>query len=359
MGWISPRALARRGILGMNRRNVGYISRYNDRENFPLVDDKLLTKKILKKAGLTAPEMLYTVSTQRDVERVHQQLAEQPTFVIKPAHGSGGKGILVITGKDGDEFVTRSGDRIGMSAVKRHLSNVLSGLYSLGGRTDVAIVEALVVASPIFQKFSYEGVPDIRLIVFKGYPVMGMLRLATEASDGKANLHQGAVGVGLDIGTGNAIAAVQHNEPVTLHPDTGANLMELSVPHWPALLKLAARCYEVTQLGYLGCDIVLDDKRGPMLLELNARPGLSIQIANNQGLLPRLRQIEALDLFLPSVEERVAYAVQEFAVTTTHQRSLKFDEPSESSFDKSGPTGSKQPGATSTKPNVHNQRAAS
>jgi len=153
---------------------------------------------------------------------------------------------------------------------------------------------------------------------------MGMLRLATRASDGKANLHQGAVGVGLDIGSGRSIAAVQHNQNVTHHPDTQESLLTLAVPNWTQLLHQAARCYEVTQLGYLGCDIVLDDRHGPMLLELNARPGLSIQIANNQGLLPRLRQIEKLEVFLASVEERVAYSMQHFSVHDAQQESLEF-----------------------------------
>lgn len=324
MGWISIGQLKSRGIMGMNQRNVGYINRYNKREFFPLVDDKLQTKLIMRKAGISAPDLLLTLTTQQEIEHFNDRLAELPNFVIKPAHGSGGKGILVITDRDGDDFIKSNGERINLPLVKRHLSNILSGLYSLGGRNDVAIVESLVIANPMFDKVSFEGVPDIRLIVFKGFPVMGMLRLATRSSDGKANLHQGAVGVGLDIGSGRSIAAVQYNKNVTVHPDTGESLLDLAVPNWNELLHQAARCYEVTQLGYLGCDIVLDDRRGPMLLELNARPGLSIQIANNQGLLPRLRQVEALELFLPSVDERVAYATQHFSVHRELQKSLEF-----------------------------------
>ena len=326
MGWISARKLSTLGIMGMNRRNVAYIGRYNKREFFPLVDDKAQTKRIMEKAGISAPELLFTLTTQQDIEHFKDQLAELRSFVIKPAQGSGGKGILVITGRQGEVFTKSNGDTVSLTQVKRHLSNILSGLHSLGGRNDKAIVEGLVVSNPIFDNVSFEGVPDIRLIVFKGYPVMGMLRLATRASDGKANLHQGAVGVGLDIGSGRAIAAVQHNLKITHHPDTSENLLNLAVPNWTQLLHQAARCYEVTQLGYLGCDIVLDEKRGPMLLELNARPGLSIQIANDQGLLPRLRQIETLDTFLPSVEQRVTYAMEHFSVHQGQQETLEFEQ---------------------------------
>lgn len=299
----------------MNRRNIGYIGRYNPRHRYPLVDDKLKTKLVAAKARLNVPQLLHVIRTQHGIEGLPALLADLSEFVIKPAQGSGGKGILVVVGRDGDDFIKSSGARIRIADVKRHVSNTLSGLHSLGGRPDVAIMEALVKVSTLFSGISYEGVPDIRLIVFRGYPVMGMLRLATHASDGKANLHQGAVGVGLDIGTGRSVAAVQNNRIITHHPDTGSSLAGIEIPGWVDLLNLAARSYEVTQLGYLGCDIVIDEQQGPLLLELNARPGLSIQIANDAGLLPRLRHVEQLDDYYLTVEDRVAYAMKQFTGT--------------------------------------------
>lgn len=323
MNWIRPGTLRKIGVLGMNRRNVAYISRYNDRSNYPLVDNKLKTKLIAGKVGLQVPELLHTITTQHEIEGVAAVLEHLNSFVIKPAQGSGGKGILVIRGRKPDGYVKSSGDLITVNDIKRHLTNTISGLHSLGGRPDVAIIEALVETTDTFESVSFEGVPDIRLIVFKGFPVMGMLRLATHESDGKANLHQGAVGVGLDIGSGRAIAAVQHNRLIQTHPDTGASLASIQVPNWPDLLMLAARCYEATQLGYLGCDIVIDRHRGPLLLELNARPGLSIQIANDEGLLPRLRLIEALDIHFMTVEDRVSEAMRWFSRTrSTGQEEL-------------------------------------
>ncbi|MFP6817122.1 MAG: alpha-L-glutamate ligase-like protein [Pseudomonadales bacterium] len=322
--WIGPRQLSRRGVLGMNRRNMAYIGRYNPRTRFPLVDDKLKTKIIADEAGIGVPELLHVVRTQHEIEEIDARLQPLSEFVIKPAQGSGGKGILVIESRHDDEFVRNNHERIALNAIKRHLSNIISGLHSLGGRYDVAIVESLVKVDELFGNVSHEGVPDIRLIVFQGYPVMGMLRLATTASDGKANLHQGAVGVGLDIGTGQSIAAVQNERIIRTHPDTGADLTLLAVPDWRQLLILAAQCFEVTHLGYLGADIVIDRIRGPLLLELNARPGLSIQIANDAGLLPRLRHIEALDISPTSVEDRVDYAMQTFTgMRSTIQTNLR------------------------------------
>ena len=303
----------------MNRRNVAYIAEYNDRRNFPLVDNKLTTKMVAREAGLAVPDLIGVVETQHDVARVGETLEDLDEFVAKPAQGSGGKGILVVVGHENGAYRKASGEIIQLADIQRHLSNTLSGLHSLGGRTDVAFLERLVKVNPYFHPLSYEGVPDIRLIVFRGFPIMGMLRLATKASDGKANLHQGAIGVGLDIATGKAIRAVQHNELVTHHPDTGADLSTIQIPNWEALLHLAARCYEVTELGYLGCDIVVDETRGPLILELNARPGLSIQLANNAGLLPRLRHIEAGNFRRMAIEDRVTYALQHFAAHNEEQ----------------------------------------
>ncbi|WP_430459505.1 alpha-L-glutamate ligase-like protein [Thalassolituus sp. LLYu03] len=313
--FIWPWKLNELGILGMNRRNISYISRYNPRHLYPLVDNKLKTKLLAQQAGITTPGLIGTITSQHDVAALTPILEGVNGFAIKPAKGSGGKGILVLTRNAEGAFVKSSGTLLTMDDLERHVSNILAGLYSLGGSPDIAIIEELIEFDPRLDGYSFEGVPDIRVIVCRGYPVMAMMRLSTRSSDGKANLHQGAVGVGLDIGTGRPLKAVQNGDRVERHPDTGSELAGLLIPDWQQLLELAARCYEVTGLGYLGTDMVLDHRYGPMLLELNARPGLTIQVANGAGLLPRLRKIDALseaDVARPA-EERVALSREWFA----------------------------------------------
>lgn len=292
--WISPWRLSNKGILGMNGRNIDFIGRYNPRHLYPLVDNKLQTKLLAKEAGIAMPALHGVVEQQHQVAQLMDLISDQAGFAIKPARGSGGKGILIITDRESHDFIRGSGKKVSFEDLQRHVTNILAGLYSLAGKPDVAIIEELVSIDPMFNDYSFQGVPDIRIIVFKGYPVMAMLRLSTRQSDGKANLHQGAIGVGLNMATGKAVYAVQHEQRFTHHPDTEQPLNKIVIPDWSDLLELAAGCYEITGLGYLGVDIVLDHKKGPMLLELNARPGLSIQLANGCGLLPRLRTIEAL-----------------------------------------------------------------
>ncbi len=313
MSWISPDTLTNLGVLGMNRRNVDYIGRYNDRTLFPLVDNKLKTKQIAAEFEIKTPALLQVLEYQHQIAHFRELIECLDGFAIKPAKGSGGKGITVITQRAGEHFFKPSGMAIDLDTLERHLSNILAGLYSLGGSPDVAIVERLIRPSSLLRQYSHQGVPDIRILVFQGYPVMAMLRLATVASDGKANLHQGAVGVGIDMATGHSIHAVQFDQRILHHPDTGMALDNIVLDGWSDMLRMAASCYEASGLGYLGVDLVLDEQDGPMLLELNARPGLAIQMANGAGLLPRLATIEALNhKKYRSPEQRAAFVMQAF-----------------------------------------------
>lgn len=324
--YLRYRQMAASGILGMNCRNIDFIGRYNSRQLYPLVDDKLKTKKLALAHGVNVPELIGVIANQHDVNQVEAMTAGCSGFCIKPAKGSGGKGILVVSRDSEGQMRRTNGQPITVDDIERHMSNVLAGLFSLGGTTDVAVVESLILVDKSMQKYTYEGVPDLRVIVFLGFPVMAMMRLSCASSKGKANLHQGAVGVGIDIDRGRAVRAVQSGRTVTHHPDTGQNLNELVVPQWLAMLELACECYDMTGLGYLGVDLVLDETRGPLLLELNARPGLSIQVANNAGLLPRLRFIEELDhASVFNVSERVAFSRAHFSAQAAAHESGAID----------------------------------
>jgi alpha-L-glutamate ligase-like protein len=287
------RQLRQRGILGMNSRNGDYIMTYNRRSLFPLVDDKRRTKALAIEAGIAVPELYGVIEIERQSRQLESIIGARQDFVIKPAHGSGGNGILVVTGRTNGRFRLADGTLATREELRHHISNILSGMYSLGGVPDSALVEYRVKFDPLFEAVSYQGVPDVRIIVFRSQPVMAMLRLPTRMSDGKANLHQGAIGAGIDLATGRTTNGVWLDRPVEHHPDTGASICDLAVPTWDRFLDLAVKCQRLVQLEYLGADIVLDETLGPLVLELNARPGLGIQIANRAGLLSRLKEIES------------------------------------------------------------------
>jgi len=301
------------GALGLNRRNADYTLKYNQRRLYPLVDDKLRTKQLAEEAGMAVPELYGVVEAAHQIRHWSDLLKGRSDFVVKPSRGSGGEGILVISGRLKDMYRVTNGELASQSELDYHVLNILSGIYSLGGLSDRALVEYRVQCDPVFDSVTYHGVPDIRIVVFLGVPVMAMVRLPTRMSRGKANLHQGAVGAGIDMAKGTTLTGVWKNNIVTEHPDTGMRLTHLKVPKWEHLLQLASRCYELTGLGYQGVDLVLDRDRGPLILELNARPGLNIQIANHAGLLPRLEVVEQLRERLHSAEDRVAFSQQRFS----------------------------------------------
>lgn len=307
--FLSPwQRLRRLGLMGLNERNANFILPYNARRNYPLVDDKRQTKVLALAAGIPVPELYAVVEIVHEIEQLRERLASISDFVVKPAHGTGGEGILIVIGRHGDRYRKANGLLIGEEELGHHVANILSGMYSLGGLPDAALIEYRVKFDPIFEHISFQGVPDIRTLVFRGVPVLAMIRLPTRLSDGKANLHQGALGVGIDLANGRTSSGIWRETPIDHHPDTGGVLEGLEIPHWDDILALTARCHDLVGLGFVGVDIVLDEQHGPMMLEINARPGLGIQLANGIGLLPRLRWVEALKDIPASVPERVEMA---------------------------------------------------
>ena len=303
------------GVLGLNERNAEFIMRLNPRRHYPRVDDKVLTKELALKAGMAVPDLYGVIANQGEVRTFPSIVENLESFVIKPAQGSGGDGILVVTGRSErkrDCFRLSSGVIISEGEILYHLSNIVGGQYSLSGNPDKALIEYCVHFDPVFANVSYQGVPDIRVVVYRGYPAMAMVRLPTRASDGKANLHQGAVGAGIDMGIGVTLNGVLDDEIVDEHPDTGALIEGLEIPHWNFILESSAKGYEVTELGYLGVDMVIDRDRGPLILEMNARPGLNIQIANCAGLRNRIARIDEIHNKSAEPAERARIARREF-----------------------------------------------
>lgn len=300
------------GILSMNSRNSDFISKYNPRSKYPLVDDKILTRDLAEAAFIPSPPIYDVIQFPSQTSDFADRMSAYDEFVIKPAKGSGGGGIIVIAGRTDKGFKRSSGKIMTFEDMRYHLTNTLSGMYSLGGQTDRAIIQYRVHPDPFFAQMATGGVPDVRVIVFQGVPVMGMLRLPTRESDGKANLHAGGIGVGVSIRTGETTHGVYRGAPIVAHPDTNAEISGRIIPAWDSILEMASRFYGITGLGYLGVDIVIDRDKGPMMLEVNARPGIAIQVANQKGLKHRLRLVEKHAHMLTTTEERLAFAREHF-----------------------------------------------
>jgi len=282
------------GILGMNQRNTECILDLNPRPYFPLVDGKKRMYDLCRAIGVPTPDLYAVVAAHSALRQLPRLLEQRGSFVIKPNRGAGGRGLLVIVGSDGPAFVRHNGMHLAMRDLRQHVSSIISGLFSLGSRADEALIQERVVPDRAFDPISFQGASDVRVIVYRDVPVMAMLRLPTRLSGGRANLHQGAIGAGVDLETGRTTRAVLRNRVTERHPDTGGSVIGFAVPFWRQILEMARRVSQETKLGYVGVDIVVDRSRGPLLLEANARPGLAIQIANGQGLLHRFEKIDSV-----------------------------------------------------------------
>lgn len=284
-------------ILGLNSRTQLFAYRYNTAKGKRIADSKLQTARVLMEAGVPIPEIFRKFRSPRDV--VNFDWSKLPDrFALKPSRGLGGEGIVVVKKKtsDGTGWVTTQREKISIGDLKLHTLDILEGAYSMGNVPDVAFIQEYVGRAKVFRKWAYRGTPDIRIIIFNKVPVMAMLRLPTKESGGRANLHQGALGVGVDIATGITTKAIWHGNQIVYKPGTERKLRGIKIPGWSDILTIAVRAQMASHLGYIGVDIVIHPEKGPMVLEMNAQPGLQIQLANMEGLRRRLERIEDINV---------------------------------------------------------------
>lgn len=279
--WMNSFRKLESEVLGINERNIDLIYRLNRRSDYKLADDKCLAKEIFEAHDIPCPKSYGVVSHLVEIEGVWNSVRDKVSLVIKPAKGAGGKGIMILK-RRGDQWYNGSKE-ISESQIFHHVANVLFGLYSFGDN-DKAIFEEFVTPHTFFGEIYEEGVPDFRIILLDAKPLMGMLRMPTKASNGKANLHQGGLGIGVDMYNGRLTSVYDGSQYLTHHPDSKQRIEGREIPYWNTLLQMSIEVAQAFPLKYLGVDLVIDQNKGPMIMEVNVRPGLGIQLANRQGL---------------------------------------------------------------------------
>jgi len=288
-----------RKLLGMNARNLDFVRPFNRRRGMKIADQKLLCKRILTHSKLPVSALIGKIRSREELENFDWTTLPA-SFALKPNRGFGGEGILVVYARKKnrpDAWIKANGGILTIEDLKTHIQNILDGSFSLSNTPDIAFFEERLKLLKLFKPYSYKGIPDIRVIVFNRIPVMAMLRLPTRASDGKANLQQGAIGVGIDLATGTTTSAIMgKGQIIESVPGTRLPLSGIKIPYWKQILTMAVEAQSISSLGFLGADIAIDRDQGPVILELNARPGLSIQLANFAGLKERLDRVRGINI---------------------------------------------------------------
>lgn len=279
-------------VMGINKRNVELVKPQSDRKILALVDNKLKTKEILENAKISFAEVYEVCNSFFEIDKFIKNVEKQSSFVLKPSRGYGGNGIEIIKSiKDGKWNLSgkRTWDYFEQND---YIREVLYGVYSMGGQSDVAFAEELIFAHDDIKDFSIDGLPDIRIIVHKGTSVAAMMRVPTKESNGKANLHAGGFAAAIDIVTGKIQSGWFKGKKIEAHPESDICLANYKIPFWKEIIKISNSLYSYFKLQYMGVDFTVDREKGPLILELNARPGLEIQNVLGTGILSLLEGME-------------------------------------------------------------------
>jgi len=294
-----------RGLLGLNARNLLYIKPYNPRKAVAFADDKMKTKAFLAARGIPVAKIYARIESHDQLKNFDfSSLPDE--CVLKPNNGFGGEGIMILKGRKNGEFLEQGKRPVPERLLREHVEDILDGRYSITGMPDTAFFEKILVADDAFAPFRPAGLPDIRIVVFNLVPVMAMLRIPTAQSRGKANVHLGGIGIGIDIATGKTTHAVQSGKIIRELPH-GGSPAGITIPHWEDMLLISSRIQYVTNIGYLAVDLTIDGEMGPALLEVNARAGLSVQIANLAPLRSRLERVGGVSVATPEKGVRLAH----------------------------------------------------
>lgn len=271
-------------VLGLNERNLELVESLNPPELIAIANDKIDTKQVLEQGGVPTPETIGTGQSYDELQQLTIRVDHLDSFVVKPATGSRGHGILVVVGRMDEKFRLASGELLSHADLVNHMRQITNGGFTTRGTADRVLVERLIQPSAFYQRLYPDGIADVRVVTVRNTPVAAMLRVPARDSRGKANLHQGGIGIGIDLATGRTASAAIRGRALQQHPDTGMDLLGLQLPEWDSILEIALAANVCIPLGYAGVDICVDKIRGPMVLEINARPGLEIQNVNMLGL---------------------------------------------------------------------------
>jgi len=249
-----------------------------------------LAKQILEDNDIPCARTYAVIEKIGMIPEHWNKLQKYDSLAIKPANGSGGEGIKILF-KNQDGGWISGGEEMCTDQIYLFLANIIMGFFSLG-TSDRVLIEECIIPHDCFHSIYPAGVADLRIILYKEQVALGMLRVPTDKSDGKANLHQGGLGIGIDLETGCMTQGYDGSDYYDIHPDTQAPIKNTAIPYWTEILDLSYKAAKNFPLKYLGVDIVIDKNKGPMVMEVNVRPGLGIQMVNQQGLKQILEKID-------------------------------------------------------------------
>jgi hypothetical protein len=257
-----------------------------------LLDDKHTFKDIVEAWDIPTPRTVLAIRTGRvfdsrgtltEAGTVDEHLfaEHQRRLVLKPASfGSGGKGIAVFHRIDG-----RYSDTNGV--------DLAATVWELARRRQSWLLEEHIEQCPETAMPHPASVNSLRVMTWL-HPRSGPRVIYTMLKCGVAgrptdNAHTDGLYVRVHAdGSLDSTAWDEQLKPHRAHPDTGFRFASGSIPHIGAVHAVAMRCADAfPSLTFAGWDVAVTPA-GPLVIEGNSSPGLTIIQRTYGGMAPTI-----------------------------------------------------------------------
>ncbi len=262
------------------------------------LNNKVIFSRLVASYGLDVPEYYCIVTRGRFVQvgdryrmsttdEIIESILGGGHFVVKPYGGGSGVSVSTLNAADGQLL---------LNGAAKTADEMKAFLNALDEVVLCEFVRQHEYASTIFP----DSTNSIRLLSMWDYdagepfiPFAGH-RFGRPSSAPVDNCSQGGLSCQVDVETGVlGVAHSGHTDPETrshtTHPDTGAKITGLVVPHWQFVTsKLLEVAKEMSYIPYVGWDVVVTDS-GFTVIEGNNYPDLGHQVYLPLLSLPRVR----------------------------------------------------------------------
>jgi len=207
----------------------------------------------------------WCVNNNVSFEEFKEIFSDIERIIYKPVDGNRGKGIKAFYISD---------DSI------KDVYEELTG-YPEG------VVEAFVIQHPELSRLSPDSINTIRIVSLSSNKksvadngdnldiAYAALRIGRNNSV-VDNFHSGGMVAAIDMETGKLVtdAADMKGNVFAKHPDTGTQIKGFEIPYFNEAIDMVKEAIRKNKIeGYLGWDVAISET-GPVLIEVNARPGV-------------------------------------------------------------------------------------
>lgn len=250
--------------------NNKIIKDYNDMSYAYKFEDKALFNKLFDK--YMNREWIYL--KEATIGDFKKYLKGKKEVIVKPLSLSCGKGV----------------EKIDVSNINPE------ELYNHLIETDQTLVEDVAIQNKVINDIYPKSVNTLRIVTLNKVVVAALLRIGNHGNV-VDNFNHGGMVTTINIETGEIeFPAIDKSGNVyEIHPETNVKIVGTKIPMWDKVKKLCIEaCDVVPQLGYVGWDVCLGEKK-PFLIEGNDFPGhdlyqLPVHRKDNYGMLPAFKE---------------------------------------------------------------------